>query len=152
MPMGRKLTVSFIIASLFLLTTLSVVMASKTENSLQTSEISPQDSDNLVLNESDGETYIVTIDATIFRFEPDTLTLQEGDTVRFFWEEEAWEPPHNAVEENGLFDSGEPARDVNYTYTFQIGENGTYQYVCEPHEAMGMVGTIIVEPLQEPEP
>ena len=143
---------SFIIASLFLLTTLSVAMASKTENSLQTSEISPQDSDNLILNESDGETYIVTIDATIFRFEPDTLTLQEGDTVRFFWEEEAWEPPHNAVEENGLFDSGEPARDVNYTYTFQIGENGTYQYVCEPHEAMGMVGTIIVEPLPVPEP
>ena len=41
---------------------------------------------------------------------------------------------------------------MNYTYTFQIGENGTYQYVCEPHEAMGMIGTIVVEPLPVPEP
>ena len=23
--------------------------------------------------------------------------------------------------------------------------NGTYEYVCEPHEDMGMVGTIVVE-------
>lgn len=152
MPMGRKLTVSFIIASLFLLTTLSVAVASNTSVPPQTSENLPEDSANLVLNESDSEIHIVTIDATIFRFEPDYLTVKEGDTVRFFWEEDAWEPPHNAVEENGLFDSGEPARNVNYTYTFQIGENGTYQYVCEPHEAMGMIGTIVVEPLPVPEP
>ena len=26
-----------------------------------------------------------------------------------------------------------------------MGTNGTYEYVCEPHEDMGMVGTIIVE-------
>ena len=106
-------------------------------NSFQTEDVQ-------ALNETSGDIYNVTVDNTRFRFTPETITLKEGDSVRFFWEEEAWEPAHNAVEENGLFDSGEPARDVNYTYTFQIGENGTYQYVCEPHEAVGMVGTIIV--------
>ncbi len=35
---------------------------------------------------------------------------------------------------------------MDYTYTFKIGENGTYTYVCEPHESLGMVGTIIVQP------
>ena len=34
--------------------------------------------------------------------------------------------------------------------------NGTYEYVCEPHEDMGMVGTITVEAtnitVEEPEP
>ena len=114
-------------------------------NSFQTEDVQ-------ALNETSGEIYNVTVDNTRFRFTPETITLKEGDSVRFFWEEEAWEPAHNAVEENGLFDSGEPARNVNYTYTFQIGENGTYQYVCEPHELWGMVGTIIVEPLPVPEP
>ena len=97
--------------------------------------------------QDEGEVVVVTVDSTRFRFTPDTITIQEGDSVRFFWEEDPWEPAHNAVEENGLFDSGDPERNVNYTYTFQIGENGTYQYVCEPHEEVGMIGTIIVEPL-----
>ena len=76
--------------------------------------------------------------------------LMEGDTIQFFWENQLL--PHNAVERGGLFDSGEAARNVNYTYTFNVGENGTYEYVCEPHEDLGMIGTIIVEPKPVPEP
>ena len=60
--------------------------------------------------------------------------------------------PHNAVERNGVFDSGDPERNVDYTYTFNVTENGTYEYVCEPHEDLGMIGTIIVEPKPIPEP
>ena len=46
------------------------------------------------------------------------------------------------------------ARNVDYSYTFKIGENGTYEYVCEPHEELGMIGTIIVEsiPADEQDP
>ena len=53
---------------------------------------------------------------------------------------------------NGVFDSGDPERNVDYTYTFNVTENGTYEYVCEPHEDLGMIGTIIVEPKPVPEP
>ena len=95
-------------------------------------------------NEYEGETKVVTVDSTNLRFSPETITLQEGDSVRFFWSGELL--AHNAVESNGLFDSGEASRNVDYTYTFNIGENGTYEYVCEPHEELGMIGTIIVEP------
>ena len=100
-----------------------------------------------IYNEYEGETKIVTVDSTNLRFSPDTITLMEGDSVRFFWSGELL--PHNAVEDSGLFDTGEPSTEVDYTYTFSFGENGTYEYVCEPHEDLGMVGTIIVEPNPE---
>ena len=95
-------------------------------------------------NQDEGEVVVVSVDSTNLRFSPETITLQEGDSVRFFWSGELL--AHNAVESNGLFDSGEASRNVDYTYTFNIGENGTYEYVCEPHEELGMIGTIIVEP------
>jgi len=95
-------------------------------------------------NQEEGEVVVVSVDSTNLRFSPETITLQEGDSVRFFWSGELL--AHNAVESNGLFNSGEASRNVDYTYTFNIGENGTYEYVCEPHEEFGMIGTIIVEP------
>ena len=54
----------------------------------------------------------------IYDFILASLTINEGDTVRFIWGEEIL--PHNSVEQNGLFDSGEPEREVNYSYTFWI--------------------------------
>ena len=98
------------------------------------------------------EEVVVTVDSTNFRFSPSTVTITEGDTVRFFWSGELL--GHNAVADDGLFDSGDPATEVDYSFTFEVGTNGTHTYVCEPHEAMGMVGTIVVEPAppKEPEP
>ena len=95
--------------------------------------------------EQDGEVVIISVDSTNLRFSPSEVTLNEGDTIRFFWSGELL--PHNAVESDGLFDSGEPSRNVDYSYTFNVGENGTYEFVCEPHESAGMVGTVNVEPL-----
>ena len=94
--------------------------------------------------EPETEDVIITVDSTNLRFSPDTVTVAEGDTVRFFWSGQAL--PHNAVETNELFDSGDPQRDVDYSFTFEVGMNGTYDFVCEPHAAFGMVGQIIVEP------
>ena len=103
-------------------------------------------------NESEGQVIVVSVDSTNLRFSPETISLEEGDSVQFLWSGELL--AHNAVEENGLFDSGDPSRNVDYTYTFETGENGTYEYVCEPHESLGMTGTIIVAPkaTSEPEP
>ena len=79
---------------------------------------------------------------TNLRFYPTTLTVNEGDSVRFLWGGEVL--PHNSVEENGLFDSGDPEREVDYLYTFEIGQTGVYDFFCEPHESVGMDGTITV--------
>ena len=97
-----------------------------------------------VNQEPESEDVIITVDSTNLRFSPDTVTVTEGDTVRFFWSGQAL--PHNAVETNELFDSGDPQRDVDYSFTFEVGMNGTFDFVCEPHAAFGMVGQIIVEP------
>ena len=93
------------------------------------------------------EPTIITVDSTNLRFSPSSVTITEGDTVRFFWSGQAL--PHNAVEENEVFDSGEPARAVDYSFTFERGMNGTYAFVCEPHASVGMVGQITVEPAAE---
>ena len=100
--------------------------------------------------EEESEVVVVTVDSTNLRFSPSTVTISEGDTVRFFWSGQAL--PHNAVENSELFDSGEPNRAVDYSFTFEGGLNGSFEYVCEPHEAVGMVGTIIVEQSSQTEP
>jgi len=97
-------------------------------------------------NDSIQEDIVVTVDSTNLRFSPSSVTLTEGDSVRFFWSGELL--AHNAVARDGLFDSGDPARDVDFTFTFDTGSNGTHEYVCEPHEEFGMTGVIIVEPRQ----
>ena len=150
--MRRRSSLAVMLVSVALLMSFSVVVASNT-NEVPSQHISESfNSQSWNLNESEGEVFTVTVDGTNLRFSPDTITLKEGDTVRFFWENQLL--AHNAVEETGLFDSGDPQRNVEYNYTFQVGENGTYEYVCEPHESVGMIGTIIVQPLpvEEPEP
>ena len=149
--MRRRSSLAIMLVTMAVLMSFSAVVASNT-NEVPQNTIQPANSQIWNLNDSEGETYTVTVDGTNLRFTPDTVTLIEGDTIQFFWENQLL--PHNAVERGGLFDSGEPARNVNYTYTFNVGENGTYEYVCEPHESVGMIGTIIVEtkPVPEPEP
>ena len=93
---------------------------------------------NIGLINDEGIEHTVIVDGTNLRFSPDSLTINEGDSVRFLWEAELL--PHNSVEENGLFDSGDPETDVDYLYTFNYTQSGTYDFFCEPHEDVGMVG------------
>lgn len=87
---------------------------------------------------------IVTVDSSSLRFSPSEVTVQEGQAVRFVWSGQALN--HNAVADDGLFDSGEPQRDVDYRFVFEQGTAGEHTFVCEPHESVGMVGLVIVEP------
>lgn len=88
---------------------------------------------------------IITVDSTNLRFSPSSVTIDEGDAVRFFWDGQIL--PHNAVEENGTFDSGDTESNEDYRFVFLPGLNGTFEYYCEPHRSLGMVGEIIVNPV-----
>ena len=92
--------------------------------------------------EQETETHVVTVDSTNLRFTPSTLTINEGDTLRFVWGGQAL--PHNSVEENGVFDSGDPERTVDFEHVFDYDSSGTYSFFCEPHEAVGMTGSVTV--------
>ncbi len=100
-----------------------------------------------LIAEQEGEVKVVTVDSTNLRFNPSTITLNEGDSVRFVWGGQAL--PHNAVEANEVFDSGEPARDLDYEYFFDYESAGVYDYVCEPHAAVGMQGEITVQDVEQ---
>jgi plastocyanin len=88
------------------------------------------------------------------RFIPDTVTIKAGDTVK-------WTNPHNishtvtfdpskaATAANAAlpagvepFDSGAVEEEGTFSHAFTV--KGTYKYVCVYHEAMGMIGTVIV--------
>lgn len=95
-------------------------------------------------------------------FTPDEATVAVGDTVT--WEIEGDEahtitayedelPEGATYFASGGFESEEDAKDNlaegliegGDTYEFTFDQPGTYRYYCIPHEADGMVGTIVVE-------
>jgi len=125
----KPVFLTYVLLLLFLLST-----------TISTSVIS-EEGENVVLEEE----VIITVDSTNLQFSPSEVTITEGDTVRFFWQGQLL--AHNAVEKNGIFDSGDPQRDVDYSFKFEVGTNGTYDFVCEPHESANMVGKIIVNPI-----
>lgn len=106
-------------------------------------------SGDIGLLQDGGEEHTVTVDGvgSNIRFVPETLTINEGDTVRFLWSGQLL--PHNAIEQNELFNSGEAMRNVDYTFTFDYNQSGVYEFYCEPHRDLGMLGEITVLDLQQ---
>ena len=84
-------------------------------------------------------------DSGLLVFEPATVTVQAGDTVKWVNNKMA---PHNVV-----FETASAADKSHSKLTFSPGESysstfdtpGEYTYYCEPHRGAGMVGKIIVE-------
>lgn len=90
----------------------------------------------------------VTVSTVGNTFSPATVTIAAGDSVEF-----NLAAIHNAVEvsqstweasTSGAL-SGGFSVGFGGTETVTFDEPGTYYYVCEPHVALGMKGTIIVE-------
>ncbi len=81
-------------------------------------------------------------DAGMLAFEPSSVTISTGDTVKFVNNKLA---PHNAVFE-GHDELSHPdlafAPGESWDETFT--EAGTYNYYCEPHRGAGMVGKVVV--------
>jgi len=104
------------------------------------------------------------VDMTAVAFEPAELTVSQGDTVA--WTHAGGEAHSVTATEGSLpdgaeywasggFDSESAAREgwgagegavqsgQSYVRTFET--TGTHEYVCIPHEAAGMVGSVVVE-------
>jgi plastocyanin len=77
---------------------------------------------------------IVTVEVQDFRFEPRSVTIQPGQTVR--WVLRGPTTTHNVVHNGGAFDSGFvfTSQGATYERTFPSGENGqTFEYRCTTH-------------------
>ena len=81
-------------------------------------------------------------DAGMLAFEPSTINISAGDSVKFVNNKLA---PHNAVFE-GHDELSHPdlafAPGEFWEETFSTA--GTYDFYCEPHRGAGMVGTVVV--------
>jgi plastocyanin len=93
----------------------------------------------------------VSIKQATSRFDPETLEIKRGDTV-------TWTNPgfvtHTVTCDPAIsktcvlpagaaaFSSPDMEEDATFSHTFTAA--GTYKYVCKYHEAMGMIGTVVV--------
>lgn len=75
-------------------------------------------------------------------FEPLIATIESGDTVKFV----ATDNSHNSESIEGMVPEGGPTWKgrINEEISVTIDVPGLYGYRCLPHQAMGMVGLIIV--------
>lgn len=90
------------------------------------------------------------------KFEPATLTVARGSTVTWRNASQAahtvTDDPSKAANASDAqlppgtqpWDSGNLNPGQTFTHTFDAP--GTYKYFCQPHEAAGMVATIVVTP------
>lgn len=83
-----------------------------------------------------------------FVFSPGTdeaIRIAAGTTVRFVWRSDG----HNIVVGSQPSDANWPGHDplesrgFELTHTFDVP--GKYEFWCEPHKGLGMVGTLVVE-------
>jgi len=93
------------------------------------------------------DTVTVTVGADgntgAFAFDPPAVHVDNGATVEWEWSGEGG--GHNVVSDgDGPLDSGSAVSSagVNYEHTFE--NDGIYQYVCSPHQGLGMKGAVVV--------
>lgn len=90
---------------------------------------------------------VVNVKVLPNRFDPPSVTIKVGQTVRWTWSGGV----HNVVSGaacppepgDGKFKSGAPMAGGTFDKKFETA--GTYPYYCEPHCSTGMKGEIVVE-------
>jgi plastocyanin len=88
------------------------------------------------------------------RFEPASITVHVGDTVRWRWGSSG----HNVVSGTGGSADGKfcsptdqdcgnaPLSNSGTTYEHTFNDAGTFDYFCSSHQSFGMTGKVIVQP------
>jgi len=78
-------------------------------------------------------------------FEPETLRIEPGTTVRWVWESDHHniKPEDQPAGANWDGFTEIAVAGTEYEYTFEV--EGTYTYICDPHVALGMEAEIVVE-------
>ncbi|GAA0522054.1 halocyanin domain-containing protein [Halorubrum aquaticum] len=78
------------------------------------------------------------------RFAPAAVLIDPGTTV--VWEWTGRGGAHNVVATDETFDNGETVNEAGYTFehTFEDAGEDVFNYLCVPHEAVGMKGAVAV--------
>jgi len=79
------------------------------------------------------------------KFGPAAILIDPGTTVVWEWTGEGG--GHNVVADDESFNSGDPVAEegTTFEYTFEdVSEGDTFNYLCVPHEAVGMKGAVAI--------
>jgi plastocyanin len=88
-----------------------------------------------------------TVNLVDYAFEPGTeepLRIQPGTTVTFVWETDNHNIMVDSKPEGSDWQGHESIENSGFEteHTFEV--EGTYEFYCQPHESLGMTGTIEV--------
>lgn len=75
----------------------------------------------------------------------DPLQISTGMTVRFDWGSNTHNVHVTSQPENADWSGHDQIQNDGFSFEYEFTVPGTYEYVCEPHESLGMVGSIVVE-------
>ena len=86
-----------------------------------------------------------TITASGIVFNPANVTVTVGDTVKWQWLDGTHTTTSTSIP-MGAGSWNEPLDASHQMYFYVITVAGTYNYVCIPHQSLGMVGVITANP------
>lgn len=81
-----------------------------------------------------------------FAFEPPAIWVDPGTSVVWNWTGEGG--LHSVVADD-VFESGVATDDPESTFTYAPEETGVIEYVCVPHEGLGMKGVVAVGVIEQ---
>jgi len=83
-----------------------------------------------------------TVQVGNFYFSPSSLNVNVGDVVEWVWVAGSHTTTSTSIP-GGAASWDQPINSSNQTYSYTVTTAGTYNYVCTPHAAMGMVGSFV---------
>ena len=75
-----------------------------------------------------------------YYFNPSSLNVSVGDTMRWVWSAGSHTTTSGVIP-GGAATWDQPINSTNTVYEYPVTVAGTYNYVCTPHAAMGMIAT-----------
>jgi plastocyanin len=94
-----------------------------------------------------------TVNLVDYAYEPGTeepLYIAPGTTVEFVWKTDTHNINVDSQPEGASWPGHDPVEGAGFTYSYTFETLGTYEYHCDPHENLGMVGTIVVNESGQP--
>ncbi|UTF52181.1 plastocyanin/azurin family copper-binding protein [Natronosalvus rutilus] len=91
----------------------------------------------------------VTVELVDYAYEPGTespLEIPPGTLVEFVWITDNHNVAVDSQPDDASWDGYEPIENAGFEYEFTFETEGEYEFHCDPHLSLGMVGTIAVNP------
>lgn len=81
------------------------------------------------------------------QFAPSSVAVAVGERVRWEWAASGHNVTPTSTPEGSSWEGspGDDLYDEGYSYTHRFETAGTYEYKCQPHGSIGMVGSVTVE-------